>query len=370
MLYQIFWENKANTENSMINEAKKKAASRKLRRWQKELDKLTESTGITLKEVSEYLGINYKRDIGFYTKIPMKRRTIIGIGMAFHQPLEVINRWIVTYSMKRRLYSKDISGDMIWIYLINLNCKKGDSGRNYFREYEEFQEEAFETYLALWSEISSGSVRTDDVDEQLRNIGNGEDAEELKNFVINNIDSFKNAYAKPRKMLSQYVECILKTNGMAGNGQRDSLISLRGWLDDSMINYLCGSSDTINVMDIKTHSYIADIKHIPKSRKSHISLVLALGMTREEIDKYLELMGYLPLAEDEPDEEVLVKELQDWDEEHPLQRKYKEKVLHGNSAVEMTPEDELEAVSEMLMLRQDLNEQYKRRKLKFAYSKL
>ena len=354
----------------MLKNVKKKSGSRKLRQWQKELDKLTEETGITLEDVCDYLGLSYKRDIGFYVKLPMKRRTIIGIGMAFRQPLDVINRWIVIYGMKRRLYSKDISEDMIWIYLINLNCKRNDPGTNYFRKYEEFQEEAFETYMTLWSEITAGSVGTDDVDERLRDIGSGEDTKELKNFVINNIDSFKTAYAKPRKMLSQYVECILKTNGMAENKDRNSLISLRGWLDDSMINYLCGSAETVNVKDIKTHSHVAGIKHIPKSRKAHIALTLALGMTRDDIDRYLELMGYLPLAEEDPDEAVLVKELQNWDEEHPLQRKYKEKFIFGNEAVEMNPEDELEAVSEMLMLRQDLKERYKRRKLKFIYSKL
>lgn len=350
------------------NKVKKVADSHKLKQWQKELDDLTEKTGITLEQVCDYLGLSYKRDIGFYVKLPKKRRSVIGIGMAFRQPLEVINRWIVSYCMKRRLYSKDISEDMIWIYLINLNRSRSVSDINYFLKYESYQEAAFATYLTLWNEVTAGSVATGDVDEQLSDIGANDEIDALKNFVINNIDSFKTAYAKPRRMLAQYVECILRTNAKADSkGKRSSLISLRGWLDDSMINYLSGSVETINVTDIKSGLRVSDIKQIPKSRKSHISLALALGMTNEEIDRYLELMGFLTLDNNDPDEAILIKELHKWDDEHPLQREFKEIFINGNESVQMPLEDELQAVSDMLMLRQDLNDRYRIRKMKFDY---
>lgn len=354
----------------MINKVKKMAERHKLKQWQKELDDLSETTGIALEDVCGYLGVSYNRDIGFYVKLPKKRRTMIGIGMAYKQPVGVINRWITSYAMKRRLYSKDISEDMVWIYLINRNLSGADGEDNLFAQYERYQEAAFETYLSIWSEIVTGAADTSDVDRQLSGIA-GNDLEELKNFVINNLDSFKTAYGKPRKMLARYVDCILTTNGKAGSGDgRDALISLRGWLDDSMINYLSGSSETINVTDIKTGSRAAGIKHVPKNRKSHIALALSLGLTRGETDEYLELMGYLPLREEDPEDSVLIKELDRWDEEHPLQRLYKEKFINDNDSIEMSAEDELQAVSDMLMLRQDLKEQYKRRKMKFQYSRL
>lgn len=346
------------------------AERHKLRQWQKELDDLSERTGISLDDVCVYLGVSYNRDVGFYVKLPKKRRTIIGIGMAFGQPVDVINRWITSYAMKRRLYSKDISEDMIWIYLINRNCATGGGDVNLYKQYERYQEAAFETYLSIWREIVAGASDTSDVDRQLSEIA-GSDFDDLKNFVINNLDSFKTAYGKPRRMLARYVDCILTTNGKAGSGDgKDSLISLRGWLDDSMINYLSGSYETINVTDIKTGSRVPGIKHIPKNRRSHIALALSLGLTRGETDEYLELMGYLPLTEEDPDDSVLIRELDRWDEEHPLQRLYKEKHINDNETIEMSAEDELQAVSDMLMLRQDLKEQYKRRKMRFLYSRL
>ena len=78
----------------MFNRVKKMAESRKLKQWQKELTQLSEETGLSFDYVCDYLGVSYSRDIGFYAKIPKKRRTVIGIGMAFGQPLDVINRWI------------------------------------------------------------------------------------------------------------------------------------------------------------------------------------------------------------------------------------------------------------------------------------
>jgi hypothetical protein len=353
----------------MLDRARKIVENRKLRQWQCELTKLSEKTGKSLDDVCEYIGLSYNRDVGFYVKIPKKRRMMIGIGMAFGQPLEVINRWIVTYTSKRKLYSKDISEDLIWIYLIKINNKNADSDINYFSLYDSYLEAAFETYVAVWNEVTSGSLDTGDVDLLLSHIEGDEGIEDLKNFVLQNIDSFKTAYSKPRTMLSKYVKCITETKSKDNAQSKASLISLRGWLDDSMINYLSGSSEIINVTDRRTGSRRPDLKQVPTNRKSHISLALALGLTAVEINRYLELMGYSPLNEEDIDEERLIKALRKWDEIHFLPRIYKEKYISENKNINMSAEEELKAVNEMLMLRQDLNDQYKRKKMKFPYVK-
>ena len=354
----------------MISKVKRIMDSRKLRQWQKELQQLSDETGITLEDVCRYLGVTYTRDIGFYVKLPMKRRTIIGIGMAYKLPLERINRWITYYGMKRRLYSKDICEDMIWIYLIRRNANDPDREINYFALYDECRQAAFETYITLWDEITFGSIDTSDVDRRLEEITVSPEAGDIKDFVINNLDSFKTAYSKPRRLLAQYLECIRKTNVVAGSkGKSDSLISLRGWLDDSMINYLAGDPETIHVKDRITGKRVSDFKKIPKSRKAHIATALALGMTRGEIDQYLELMGYMPLDEEIPNEDILIKALDKWDDEHPLQRLFKEKYINGDDSIELEPEEENQAASDMLMLRQELRDEYRRRKLKFEYMK-
>lgn len=353
----------------MLNKVRKMIERQKIKQWQNELTEITLKTGITLQDVCDYLDLNYNRDVGFFVKIPKKRRMMIGIGMAFGQPLDVINRWITTYAGKRKLYSKDISEDLIWIYLINTNSGRSDKEINYFKLYESYQEAAFETYMTIWNEVTAGSSDTEDVDRQLSQIGDAVGVDELKEFVINNIDSFKTAYSKPRRMLAKYVKCLLNTKGKDDKDGKTSLISLRGWLDDSMINYLSGSTDTVNVTDLKTGSRIPDLKHIPKNRKSHISLALALGMTVCEINQYLEMMGYIPLDEEDIDDAVLIKELNKWDEEHPLQKIYKKKYIEEDDNIDMTLEEEQRAANDMLMLRQDLKDQYKRRKLKFVYVK-
>ena len=351
-----------------LEKVRKMVDSRKLKQWQKELTTLTEETGTSLEDICDYLGLSYNRDIGFYVKLPKKRSTYIGIGLALKQPVDVINRWIVTYGNKRRLYSKDISEDLVWIFLIERNRSGNESDTNYYKLYDSFQQAAFETYISIWSDLISEYHDTADVDGKLREIQSGDDYNALKNFVINNIDAFKTAYARPRKLLEKYKDCILATNGKAsGKQDGDALNSLRGWLDDSMINYLSGSAESNNVLDMKTGMRQHNTKKIPSSRKAHISLALALGMTVDEVSRYLELMGYGPLDPDDPNENILITELNKWDEEHPLQRAYKEKYLNGDTTVEMDTEDELQAVSDMLMLRQELMLQYKLRKIKFEY---
>ena len=355
----------------MISKIKKMMDNRKVTQWQKELKQLSNDTGITFDDVCHYIGVEYSHDIGFYIKLPMKRRTIIGIGMAFKQPLEKINHWITYYGMKRRLYSKDVCEDMIWIYLIERNVN--DPGReiNYFNMYDICQEAAFETYMTFWNDLIGISEDTVDMDRRLKEIALSSEICDIRKFVINNIDSFKTAYAKPRKLLAQYLECIRKANVVSRNsGRSDSLISLRGWLDDSMINYLSGSPETIHVTDKITRQRSPRVKKIPKGRKFHITTALALGMTRRDIDQYLELMGYITLSEDNEEDNILIKALDKWESEHPLQRKFKDKYINGDDSIQLEPEEKRQAVSDMLMLRQELRDQYKKRKLKFDYMKV
>ena len=358
----------------------------KLKQWQNELKALREKTGISFEDVSNYLDVSYNRDIGFYVKLPMKRKTFIGIGMVYGLPLDEINRWITKYGMKRRLYSKDISEDLVWIYLINANYeeaqKLGVSGddsyrhrTNFYREYDRCQALAFDTYLAFWSAIISDDPETADVEKKLKELDYGEDLESLKTFVEDNIDAFKTAYAKPRRVLRRYVDCILEING---RNAADSLSSLRGWLDDSMINFLAGSPDTINIIDRWSGVTKPKLKSVPKIRKTHISLALALGMTTAEISNYLELLGFAPLDEDDADEGTLIRMLDKWDAEHPLQRRLKETRLEdpsadgsadGSGKPVMDPEDQQQAVSDMLALRQELQAMYEQNKMKFPYIK-
>lgn len=349
---------------------KKMASKYKLNQWKNELSRLTQEKGVSYEDICEYIGVSYNRDVGFYVKMPKKRSMYIGIGMALGRDLNEINRWITYYGMKRRLYSKDISEDLVWIYLINRNLKDAGSGVNYYKMYEECQELAFETYLNIWEDIIESSQGTSDLDRRLSTIEYSEPFKDLRTFVVNNIDSFKTAYARPRKYLRKYVNSILEINGRAsGRDTTDSLSSLRGWLDDSMINYLAGSEETINVIDMKTGRRTAEIRQIPKNRKAHISLALSLGMTCNEINEYLELMGFAPLDEDSEDERYLIKVINRWDDKHPLQQVFKEKYILGESTIEMDTEDERQAVSDMLMLRQDLRDEYKKSRKVFPYLK-
>lgn len=343
----------------------------KLNRWKREIEGLCEEKKVTLQDICKYLDLSYNRDIGFYVKLPKKRRMYIGIGMALDQDIDTINRWIMYYGNKRKLYIKDFSEDLVWIYLIECNLKNKDSNVNYYKEYEKCQKIVLDTYCSIWNERINSNLETTVLDEKLINdseIYESIDHQGIKKFVLDNIDSFKTAYAKPRLMLEKFKDNILKTNGIAsGNVKSDSLISLRGWLDDSMINYLSGSAETVNVINLKTGERNCSVKHIPKSRKSHIALALALGMTKNEIDEYLTLMGYSSLDENDKNDSILIKELDIWENNHPLQRKYKDKYIHGHKDIKISQKEEIQAVNDMLMLRQELREAYKRRKIKFEY---
>lgn len=331
------------------------------KRWRQELKKQSERTGLSFSKVCEYIGTEVSETPGFYRKLPKSRETYIAVGMAYKQPVDVINKWITRYGAKRSLYIKDILEDMIWIYLINANSKDTESDRNYYTEFETVRGRIEELYNELWEQDINESMGTADLADDFSFIEHDDEYFALKRFVSENMDSFKTAYARPRKLLDEYVSSILRTkNENVTSGRKWTLNTLRGYLDDSMINYLSGYSDSINSYDKSRGCRTSSIKHVPKNKKAHISICLALGMTVEEIDKYLEMMGYAPLDGIDRHEGPLINILKKWDDMHPLQRKYKEKYIDGNADIELSSKEEMQAVNEMIQMRRDLKEIYEK----------
>lgn len=332
----------------------------KLRSWKGTLDQLVKTTGVSLKDVCDYTGYTYNEDgVSFYLKLPRKRTSFIGIGMAFHQPLDVINSWITKYGGKKKLYVKDISEDLVWIYLINASYKDASGSINYFRRYEEFQSVAYAVFCERWDEIVRQHEDTSDVEISLGQAEYGPEYDGIKAFVAEHMDAFKTAYTKPRAYLDSYVDRIIETcRNNPDNKTIRSLNSMRGYLDDSMINFLSGSSETINVVDRKTGKRSINIKHIPKGRKKYVSLCLSLGMTCPDIDRFLQLMGYVPLDIMDKNEGRLISALVEWENNHPVQRAFKNKYFEGNTAIELEPSEEYKAVDEMLQLKSDLSDLY------------
>ena len=344
----------------------------RLRQWREELDELTETMGISLEDICRYLGVTYAKSIGFYEKLPKKRTMYIGIGMALKQPLEAINTWLTRFGMKRRLYVKDLSEDLCWIHLINANYQDRSTGRNYFREFEACRAAAHNAYLSSWNERIIDNEMTMLVESDLQSVPWDSGYTGLSRFVILQIDAFKTAWVRPRVMLNDYVECILET-GRSGNlpYRFGSLNSLRGYLDDSMVNYLSGSIDTVNVIDRKSGRRSLQFKSVPKGKKAHISLALALGMERKEIDRYLTMMGFATLDAVDIDEGFLLNSLAFWEEEHPGAKRFMRSYLAaGDRRTMMTRTPEAaKAVGQMLSLRQDLSAMYEERGRRFPYLK-
>lgn len=334
----------------------------KLRSWKGTLDQLISTTGITLRDVCDYTGAAYNEDgVSFYVKLPRKRSTYIGIGMAFRQPLEVINGWIARYAGKRKLYAKDISEDLVWIYLINANLADDSGSINYFRRYEEYQSVAYAVFCERWDEIVRTYEDTADVEISLASAEYGPEYDGIKSFVAEHMEAFKTAYRKPRAYLDAYTDKIIETcRRNPENKTVRSLNSMRGYLDDSMINFLSGSSETINVVDRKTGRRSINIKHIPKGRRKYIDLCLALGMTRTDIDRFLDMMGYQPLQIMDSDEGRLITSLTEWENSHPLQRAFKNKYFAGDNSVELTDAEEYRAVDEMLQLKAEISEKHEK----------
>ena len=340
-----------------------------LRSWRNTLDHLAKETGTSLEEVSEYIGMAYS-DVapGFYVKMPRKRATFIGVGMAFKQPVEVINQWITDYAHKRKLYVKDISEDLVWLYLINANLHDDSGDINYFKRYEEYQAVAYAVFRERWDEIGLGFEDTADVEISLGQAEYGPEYDGIKAFVAEHLDAFSSAYAKPRAMLDNWLQQIISTcREHPDETVISSLNSMRGWLDDSMINFLSGDASTVNVIDRKTGKRSINIKRMPKTRRKYIAMCMALGMTTDDIDPFLEMMGYATIDVSDSDEGKLLMALTEWENMHPLQRAYKNSHFKNVVSVDLSPAEEYRAVREMLQLRSDLAEAYKHKGYDFIY---
>ena len=343
--------------------------SRKLKEWKQTLADLEGLTGVSLEDVCRYADFTYNgKDTAIAKKLPKKRSSFIGVGMAYNQPLDVINGWIVHFAGKRRLYAKDISEDLIWIYLIEANSKDTESDKNYYRLYDKCQAVAYATWKELWDEITMDPEETTNVEIELENVDYDDEFKGLKTFVMNHMDSFKAAYSKPRTYLDSYVSLILDAFNAGSDMKPQGLTYLRGWIDDSMINYLSGDSEMINVIDRSSRKKTVRIKQVPKNRRIHISMCLALGMGVSEIDRYLEMMGFAPLDEENEDEKILIDILNDWKKEHPLAGKLKQELEGKESGLKDA--ERKQAAEEMVLLRQEINETYEEGGYRFPYMKV
>ena len=346
------------------------------------IDSLVEETGRDLKWVCDYIGAVYNPNgVSFYIKLPRRRNSFIGIGMAFGQPLEVINEWIVRFGNKKRLYPKDVTEDLIWIYLINASASDPDGSRNYFRMYDECREAALTIYNELWNEIVSHDENTETVGSGLSDVMYDKDFRGLVDFVADHLDAFKTAYSKSRTYLDGFACTLLDTFRACGSEKFAHLSDLRGWLDDSMINYLTGDSRMINVIDLATGKKTRRIKHVPKGKNTHISLCLALGMDHEETDKYLGMMGFSPLDSENKSESLLIKGLDKWEEAHPDIKALKDRCIGKKTAgaadscnsewtagrMARDPGKDLKAAEDMLCLRQELKKFYRDEAVVFPY---
>lgn len=342
-------------------------------RWRRTLDDLLDKNGRDMKWLCDYVGTAYNEtSVSFYEKLPKKRITYIGIGMAFRQPLDVINKWITEFAAKKSLYIKDVSEDLIWIYLIEVNREHPDPDINYFRRYEECQSVAYAAYSEVWESVINESLSTAEVRIEFDKAEHDQDFKGLTRFISANIDSFKTAYSRPREYLDKYINTLFRADYSGESSSYTNLNSLRGYLDDSMINYLSGDHTTINTYDRTTRRRSLRIKYIPKGRKFHISLCLALGMTVKEIDHYLELMGYAPLMTDDKTEGRLIRMLDEWESAHPFQRAYKDMLLSsGSERSEVEKEFSFAAYTafqeELLFLREEMYNHFKEQGLPFPY---
>lgn len=135
-----------------------------------------------------------------------------------------------------------------------------------------------------------------------------------------------------------------------------------------MINYLSGSIDTINVVDLKSGKRTLKFKKVPKSKRAHISLALALGMPRDSIDRYLAMMGFARLDAVDIEEGLLLNALSAWEREHPLAQRYAKAVISAEK-LSFSEAEEKRAVQEMLNMRQNLKEMYRMTGRQFPYLK-
>lgn len=312
------------------------------KKWKQELKNLRDETGISFEAVCAYIGIPCDSLPIFYRRLPKTKKTYIGIGMAYKVSLSTINRWLIKYCGKKKLYVKDAITDLVWIYLINSCCLDKDSNKNYFMLYDECRDSIQAIYNNITTEIPAEDVNTVDLNNAAVSVMFDEEHLELKAFVRNNLTAFKSAYAKPRAFLTLFLDNILRVkNADITEGRKWTLNTLRGYLDDSMINYLTSRN-----------------KEGPKSKKTHIALGLALGMTVEDLDIYLDLMGYSTLDATDIYEGLLINLLEKWECEHPLQRRFKRQYIYNESEISLSSNEEALAVSDMLRLRTDIKDVY------------
>lgn len=340
-----------------------------LRSWRNTLDRLAKETGISLKDVSEYIDAACSDEKpGFYVKLPRRRSVFIGIGMAFKQPVDVINQWIVDYGRKRKLYVKDISEDLVWLYLINANQNDKTGRINYYRRYEDYQSVAYAVFRERWDEVSLGFAETADVEVSLGQADFSSEYDGIKAFVAEHMDAFSSAYSKPRALLDRWLQQIISTcREHPEETVISSLNSMRGWLDDSMINFLSGDTSSVNVSDRRTGKKTINIKRIPKGRRKYIAMCMALGMTADDINQLLEMMGYAVIDASDSADGRLLMALTEWETAHPLQRAYKNRYFKNDVSAELTPSEEFQAVRDMLHLRRDIEETYRHKGYEFVY---
>lgn len=286
-------------------------------KWKKELRNLAAEKGIVAPDICSYLGIPQSDTPRFWMRMPKHREYYIGIGMCLGQSLDTINRWLRQYCGSRQLYIKDMKSDLIWIYLINANYVD-KSGRNYYILYDKVSDEMDLAYTRLWNDNTGALIDTDMLYDEFKYLNYDEDSLGLLRFVEEHFEYFKTAYARPRKMLNDYLNIIL--DGLNAVGKEHwTLNGLRGYLDDNMINYLSGDYMYINTSSHKDGKLTSRMKRVPKSKKAHIELAVALGMNVRDINTYLMEMGYSPLDPTDSVEGKLMNLVVLWEMQHPNQ---------------------------------------------------
>lgn len=287
-------------------------------KWKKELRTLAEQQGKSARDICRYIGIPESDVPRFWMRMPKQREYYIGIGLCLGQSLGTINRWLKQYGGLRQLYVKDIKSDLVWIYLINASLKFNDD-RNFYKMYDDVCEQVDLAYTRIWNDNEGSMIDTDALYDEYKYLTYDDESIELLRFVEENFENFKTAYAKPRKMLRDYLNMLLDGLNAAGQ-ERWTLNSLRGYLDDNMINYLSGNYMCINTIDQKDGRITSRMKRVPKSKRAHIELATALGMNLDDVDRYLMSMGYAPLDPTDMQEGRLINLIMNWEIQHPEQR--------------------------------------------------
>lgn len=309
-------------------------------KWKKEIRDLAVSRRKSVREICRYIGIPESDAPRFWMRTPKQREYYIGIGMCLKQPLEVINRWLRQYCGSRQLYIKDAKSDLVWIYLIDASLKADDS-RNFFAMYGEISDQVDLAFARICNDNDGSLIDTDALYDEYRYLSYDEDSLELLRFVETHFENFKTAYAKPRKMLRDYLNTILA--GLNATGSRKwTLNRLRGYLDDNTINYLSGNYMCIYTTNHSDGMLTSRMKRVPRTKRAHIALGASLGMMLADLDTYLVSMGYDPLDPTDPQEGRLINLLVRWELQHPEQAALLEGRLTNPAAMRAAAENMLD----------------------------